>query len=48
MKSILIKGGIGFIGSNFVPSSIDKYPENKIIKLDKFTYVGDVTKLTKD
>jgi len=41
MKSILITGGAGFIGSNFVPYFIQKYPDYKIINLDKLTYAGN-------
>ncbi len=46
MKNILVTGGAGFIGSNFVPYFVDKYPEYKIINLDKLTYAGDVANLT--
>jgi dTDP-glucose 4,6-dehydratase len=40
-KSILITGGCGFIGSNFVPYMLSKYPNYKIINLDLLTYAGD-------
>lgn len=38
---LLITGGCGFIGSNFVRYSINKYPKYKIINLDKLTYAGN-------
>lgn len=45
MKTILITGGAGFIGSNFIPYFIEKYPEYRIINLDKLTYAGDLDNL---
>ena len=45
MKSILITGGAGFIGSNFVPYFIDKYPKYNIINLDLLTYAGNLANL---
>ena len=45
MKSILITGGAGFIGSNFVPYFLNKYPEYRIINLDKLTYAGNLDNL---
>lgn len=44
-KSILVTGGAGFIGSNFVPYFVQKYPEYKIINLDKLTYAGNLDNL---
>ena len=44
-KSILITGGAGFIGSNFVPYFCEKYPEYNIINLDKLTYAGNLDNL---
>lgn len=44
-KTILITGGAGFIGSNFVPYFCEKYPEYKIINLDKLTYAGNLDNL---
>ncbi|MDR2337573.1 MAG: dTDP-glucose 4,6-dehydratase [Deltaproteobacteria bacterium] len=45
MKSILITGGAGFIGSNFVPYFLNKYPDYRIINLDKLTYAGSLDNL---
>ncbi|MBQ8473558.1 MAG: dTDP-glucose 4,6-dehydratase [Alphaproteobacteria bacterium] len=44
-KTILITGGAGFIGSNFVPYFCEKYPQYKIINLDKLTYAGNLDNL---
>ncbi len=46
MKSILVTGGAGFIGSNFIPYFIEKYNEYKIINLDKLTYAGNLSNLS--
>ncbi len=45
MKSILVTGGAGFIGANFVPYFIKKYPEYHIINLDLLTYAGNLSNL---
>ena len=45
MKSILVTGCAGFIGSNFVPYFLDKYPEYNLINLDLLTYAGDLKNL---
>ena len=45
MKSILITGCAGFIGSNFVPYFLEKYPEYHIINLDLLTYAGNLENL---
>lgn len=42
MKSILVTGGAGFIGSNFVPYFCEKYPAYRIINFDKLTYAGNL------
>jgi dTDP-glucose 4,6-dehydratase len=44
-KSILVTGGAGFIGSNFVPYFCKKYPEYNVINIDKLTYAGDLNNL---
>ncbi len=45
MKSILITGGAGFIGSHVVRLFVNKYPEYKITNLDKLTYAGNLANL---
>jgi len=42
MKIVLITGGAGFIGSNFVKYLFDAYPDYHIIVLDALTYAGNV------
>jgi dTDP-glucose 4,6-dehydratase len=42
---ILITGGAGFIGSNFVIHMVNKYPHNYFINYDKITYAGDLSNL---
>lgn len=44
-KTLLITGGAGFIGSNFIHYIARKYPEYKIINLDKLTYAGNLENL---
>lgn len=45
MKSLLITGGAGFIGSHLIRYMLNKYPEYKIINLDKLTYAGNLENL---
>ena len=45
MRNILITGGAGFIGSNFIEFFMDKYPHYTIINLDKLTYAGNLENL---
>lgn len=42
---IIVTGGAGFIGSNFVYYELDNYPEDEIICLDKLTYAGNLETL---
>ncbi|HNF48315.1 MAG TPA: dTDP-glucose 4,6-dehydratase, partial [Chitinophagales bacterium] len=45
MKTILITGGAGFIGSHVVRLFVTKYPDYKIVNLDKLTYAGNLENL---
>lgn len=45
MKNILISGGAGFIGSNFIPYFLNKYSDYNIFNIDKLTYAGDLKNL---
>ena len=42
---LLITGGAGFIGSNFIRYILDKYPDDDVINLDKLTYAGNLDNL---
>jgi len=42
---LLVTGGAGFIGSNFIRYIIKKYPQYKVINLDKLTYAGNLENL---
>ena len=45
MTKILVTGGAGFIGSNFVRYMVNKYSEYEIINLDALTYCGNLENL---
>ena len=45
MRTILVTGGCGFIGSNFIQNAIKKYPSLNIVNLDKLTYAGNLMNL---
>ena len=45
MKTILVTGGAGFIGSNFIPYFLSNHPDYKIINLDALTYAGNLANL---
>ena len=45
MKTILITGGAGFIGSHVVRLFVNKYPDTQIVNLDKLTYAGNLENL---
>ncbi|MGQ1948600.1 dTDP-glucose 4,6-dehydratase [Geofilum sp. OHC36d9] len=45
MKTILITGGAGFIGSHVVRLFVNKYPQYKIVNLDALTYAGNLENL---
>lgn len=46
MKTLLITGGAGFIGSHVVRLFVNKYPEYQIVNLDKLTYAGNLENLS--
>ena len=46
MKTYLVTGGAGFIGSNFVLYMLEKYSDVKIINVDKLTYAGNLENLS--
>ncbi len=43
--NLLVTGGAGFIGSNFIRYILNKYPEYRVINLDKLTYAGNLENL---
>ena len=43
--TIIVTGGAGFIGSNFIYYMLDKYPQDRIICIDKLTYAGNLSTL---
>ena len=45
MKTVLVTGGAGFIGSNFVKLMLEKHPDYKIINIDVLTYAGNLENL---
>ena len=45
MKNILVTGGAGFIGSNFINYILDKRDDYNIVNLDKLTYAGNLENL---
>ena len=45
IRNILITGGAGFIGCHVVRLFVNKYPEYRIINLDKLTYAGNLANL---
>jgi dTDP-glucose 4,6-dehydratase len=45
MKTILITGGAGFIGSHVVRLFVNKYPDYRVINLDNLTYAGNLENL---
>jgi dTDP-glucose 4,6-dehydratase len=45
LKSLLITGGAGFIGSNFVHHVLSKYPDCRVVVYDKLTYAGNLNNL---
>ncbi len=45
METFLVTGGAGFIGSNFIRYLFRKYPDARVINLDKLTYAGNLDNL---
>ena len=45
MQNLMVTGGAGFIGSNFVRYMLDKYPDYRILVYDKLTYAGNLDNL---
>ncbi|MBN2131076.1 MAG: dTDP-glucose 4,6-dehydratase [Sedimentisphaerales bacterium] len=45
MRSILVTGGAGFIGSNFVRMVLSEHPDVVVVNLDKLTYAGNLENL---
>jgi len=45
MSNLLVTGGAGFIGANFILYWMQKYPDDKIVNLDKLTYAGNLKNL---
>lgn len=43
--TIIVTGGAGFIGSNFIFYLLNKYPDDRVVCLDKLTYAGNLTTL---
>jgi dTDP-glucose 4,6-dehydratase len=46
LEQVLVTGGAGFIGSNFVRYMLEKYPDYAVTVLDKLTYAGNLANLT--
>src|SRR5512135_3337617 len=45
LRKIMVTGGCGFIGSNFVRYIINKYPDAEVVNLDALTYAGTLENL---
>jgi dTDP-glucose 4,6-dehydratase len=45
MKCLVVTGGCGFIGSNFIRDQLARYPEQSIVNIDKLTYAGNAENL---
>jgi nucleoside-diphosphate-sugar epimerase len=43
--NLLVTGGAGFIGSNFVRYWLERYPEDRVLNLDLLTYAGNLASL---
>jgi len=45
MRSLMVTGGAGFIGSNFARWTLERYPEYRVVVYDKLTYAGNLDNL---
>ncbi|HHH39323.1 MAG TPA: dTDP-glucose 4,6-dehydratase [Sedimenticola sp.] len=45
MRTLLVTGGAGFIGSNFVRYWLEQHPEDRVVNLDALTYAGNLENL---
>ena len=45
MTRVLVTGGAGFIGSNFVHHLLENHPDYEVVVLDKLTYAGNMKNL---
>lgn len=45
MRNLLVTGGAGFIGSNFIRFMLGKHDDVRIVNLDKLTYAGNLDNL---
>ncbi len=43
---LLVTGGAGFIGSNFIHHILDTYPHYEVVNFDKLTYAGNLDNLS--
>ena len=48
MKTILVTGGAGFMGTNFVNYMLSRYPHHKVLILDALTYAGGIDSIQRD
>ena len=45
MRRLLVTGGVGFIGSNFIRYWVNRYPDDRLVNLDALTYAGNLENL---
>jgi dTDP-glucose 4,6-dehydratase len=45
MQRLVVTGGCGFIGSNFIRDQLSRYPEQSLVNIDKLTYAGNLENL---